>query len=34
LSKSVRETTLEVTIIVLIAIELIVALFGGHRFHF
>ena len=33
LSKSVRETMLEVTIIVLIAIELIVALFGGVRFH-
>ncbi len=32
LSKSVRETMLEVTIIILIAIELLVALFGGVRF--
>ena len=33
LSKSVRETILEVTIIVLIAIELLVAVFGRLRFH-
>jgi uncharacterized Rmd1/YagE family protein len=33
LSKSMRETILEVTIIVLIAIELLVAIFGGVRFH-
>lgn len=33
LSKSVRENILEVTIIVLIAIELLVAIFGGVRFH-
>ena len=33
LSRGVRETMLEVTIIVLIAIEVIVALFGGVRLH-
>jgi len=33
LSRGVRETMLEVTIIVLIAIEVVVALFGGVRFH-
>ena len=33
LSKGAREQMLEVTIIILIAIELVVALFGGVRFH-
>jgi uncharacterized Rmd1/YagE family protein len=33
LSKSMRETFLEITVIVLIAIELLVAIFGGVRFH-
>lgn len=33
LSKSSRETVLELTVIILIAIELLLALFGGARFH-